>query len=343
MSNNKPIKYNHTFSYDQAVTEYTCKVKKRFPWQWLLLLLLLPLLLIKCEKDVTVTVVDIAGNPIENANVTLSYNLHYAYDNGEFFTNDYVTKAQTTDDDGKTVFKNLKCSVYSYIFYAFSDMVIEVETADNYSTNDVVKNFHYTNNVLITLTPVLKFQTVSLGDNQPLPHCNLVIEIDGKSYEPDDSGPTGEFIVKDLPKTGKISILARHNDYESNDYTVNNIDINELIGKVTPIPLAKNCSAGNQIDDVSDEIYSEKTFSMGQNSGEFRLQIKTYCQPDRFVVKNERGEILFDTGYICSKQNGEGWDEFVVAFDTRLITICVDKDFNQPETSRWHCIPHCPE
>lgn len=158
MDKNRPLTFEHTMHYQADADEYTLWMvrRKRHPWRWLwLLLLLLPLLLlIKCQKEVVVTCVDAdSGAPIPGAEVSVAYTSHYVWKDGHFFPSELVERVGVTDEEGRVTFKDLPCSVYSYLFYAFSKAEYSAENACHAATS-LKQNFHYRKKVTIKMPPL---------------------------------------------------------------------------------------------------------------------------------------------------------------------------------------------
>lgn len=150
--------------------------KKKFPW-WIFLCLLPLLLFIRCSKDVAVQCVE-GNNQLEiaGAEVSLEYTSHFLWNNGRFFDNDTVRLVQSTDSTGVTVFKDLKCSVYSYIFYCLSKMTIGAKDGC-YMSRDDEYNFHYRHNITLEMEPRredLHVRLLDLETEDPLPDAWLV-------------------------------------------------------------------------------------------------------------------------------------------------------------------------
>lgn len=167
---NRPLTFEHTMQYDANADEYSLWLvhKKRCGWKWLwLLLLLLPLLLlIKCEKDVVVTCVDADnGALVSGAEVTMSYTSHFVWNNGRFFPSEQVERSGVTDENGQVVFEKLPCSVFSYIFYAFSNAEYSAVNECHAALN-VLKNFHYRKKVTLDMDPYRETLRVRVLDRK---------------------------------------------------------------------------------------------------------------------------------------------------------------------------------
>lgn len=207
---NPTINFKHKMKYYEEYNDYTLQMKRRKrPW-WLLLLLLPLLLLIQCRKDITVTCYEPEGKvPVENANVTLSYQSHFLWNNGKFLASDSIKMTQTTDSDGKTVFKDLPCSVFSYIFYALS--TAEIKASDDCHANaEKTCNFHYTRNVELLMAPRLEdlhVRILDLETGDPLPDATLVYKYNEVGTEKTDSVKTDASGVATMPQMRYCSIV----------------------------------------------------------------------------------------------------------------------------------------
>lgn len=130
--------------------EYVLQLKKKRSWWWLLWFLLLPLLFIQCEHDLKVTVLDERTKaPQENVEVEIEYVSHFFYLDSAFLVNDYQSRKQLTDKDGNAVFKSIRTSLFSYIFYCMSEVVA---TADEVVAAN--KLLHFTRNITLYLEDV---------------------------------------------------------------------------------------------------------------------------------------------------------------------------------------------
>lgn len=141
------ILYQKRFKFNKEQLDYEFQLKNKRSW-WRLVLLLLPLLLlIRCNHDITVTCIDErTKQPVQGVDVSLDYTAHFLYYDGHLFTNVPVEKGQVTDNNGETVFRNLECSVFSYIFYCLSRVHV---VADESVEKDPL--FHFTRHVTLEL------------------------------------------------------------------------------------------------------------------------------------------------------------------------------------------------
>ncbi|MDE5635821.1 MAG: hypothetical protein K2I52_05895 [Muribaculaceae bacterium] len=202
---NKPnptIRFNHNLRYRQEYNEYIIQMKrKRRPW-WLLLLLLPLLLLIRCERTITAHCFEPeTGIPVENCDVTMNYQAHYLWNDGRFLATDSITRTVSTDDEGTAVFENCPCSVFSYIFYAFSKADF---TAINrcHAAKDVECMFHYTWNVDLPMEPNrddLHVQIVDAETRDPLPDASVVYRYIDNNEEKTDSAHADAMGIVTLP------------------------------------------------------------------------------------------------------------------------------------------------
>mgnify|MGYP003305843929 CR=1 FL=1 len=197
--------------YYDEYNQYVFKLRHKRNWWWLLLLLLLPFLLfIKCNKDVTVTCTDAEGKyPIENQEVTLNYTAHFLYNNGMFFNNVPINITQETDSTGNTTFKDLPCSVFSYLFYCLQNATFTTG-GECYTPLSVDKNFHYTWNVNLNMEPLRKNLYVKLLDKvtkDVLPDGKLVYRYIDNGEEKIDSAHADAAGVVTLPNMRFCSII----------------------------------------------------------------------------------------------------------------------------------------
>lgn len=121
MGKTRDLRYKKRFKFDSSKHFYEFRLSKRRCWWWLLLLLLPLLLFVCCNRDITVVALcDECEAPLPDIEVSMSYKAHFLYKDGHFFRTENVEMTQSTDEDGVTVFRDLPCSVFSYVFYCMS-------------------------------------------------------------------------------------------------------------------------------------------------------------------------------------------------------------------------------
>lgn len=165
-NNPQSIRIDKKLKYKEEQDRYSlqlCHVRR--PWR--VLLLLLPLLLfIKCSKDITVSCVEPIGElPVENLPVKIEYQSHFLWNDGKFFTSDTIRLIQHTDSLGKTVFKDLPCSVFSYVFYCLQKVSFTA-VDDCHVALDERRNFHYRWHITLDMEPRLEDLHVQLLDKE---------------------------------------------------------------------------------------------------------------------------------------------------------------------------------
>ena len=230
----KDISFSKKFTVEPDNDHYTFQVKKRRSWWWLLLLLLLPLLLIRCERDLTVTVIDEAsGEPVQEATVTLGYTSHYLADLWHFLP-DYDHSYETmTDEDGVAEFKDMPCSVFSYIFYCMSRATV---TAMSPCHDMVITKplFHYTRHLTVVLPArrgdmVITVIDLETGDRLP----GATVEI--KAGERVDSALTdaaGRVTIPNVPVCSTIDVI-KGSCYGYADTVVTSVPAANYMGRDT--------------------------------------------------------------------------------------------------------------
>ena len=188
------------------------KKKRKFPW-WIFLCLLPLLLLIKCKKDVEVTVVEPESQiEIANMDVNLDYNSHFIWNDGRFFPKDSISRTARTDSTGKAVFKDLPCSVYSYIFYSLSKMKIGAKNECHQAREDLY-NFHYRKKIKMETEPRredLHVKLLDLETEDPLPDGRLIykyLELDEERTDTAQANPEGVVTIPGMRYCGDMELL----------------------------------------------------------------------------------------------------------------------------------------
>lgn len=166
MAKNKERTLQKEFKVDENATEYTFRLKKKPNLWWLLLLLLPLLLLIPCHKDIKVRCFEPdSGVPVADMEVTLDYDAHFLYKDGDFFTKENVRMTQSTDGEGVTVFEDLPCSVFSYIFYCRSQVCLSAQNECHHDA-ETTCNFHFTRKVDMEMSPLREDLHILLLDDE---------------------------------------------------------------------------------------------------------------------------------------------------------------------------------
>lgn len=216
MKKYKPIKFSEDFVFDDNKLDYVFKVKKRsYLWLWLLLVaLFFGLCCVRCNHDITVHVVDhVTQEPITPTSVTLEYTEHALCKGGSIFYSNAYSQTLETDENGDVVFEDMPCSVFSYIFYAFSDAYLTAENDCNY-LKDAPSTciFHYTWNTTLKLQPKTEDVQVLVTDmetDEPLAGAIVHYNFSLSGQAITDSCKTdaaGKITIVGAPRCGNIQL-----------------------------------------------------------------------------------------------------------------------------------------
>jgi len=223
MSKTMQVKKN--FKFKNPTDEHIIKMKKNNYW-WLLLLLLPFLLLIPIKKDVTVSLVRSFDNaPAANIPINYTYGKRdlFSFDSLAFFTNYNPTPIppiqDTTDADGKAVFKDVKYSLYQWIFRNKDSQRVFVTPDVCYFADSTYTFWDKSPTLFLNYTLVdMQFTAVDADDNnEPIP--NTMVSIKSDLFSLTDSLPTdaaGIVIFRDMPLCSNFEVIGHifgwHND-----------------------------------------------------------------------------------------------------------------------------------
>lgn len=212
-NNNDPtILFQKKVKYRQEYDIYTLQLKRTCrPW-WLLLLLLPLLLLVKCNKDIVVYCVESeTGVPVAGQPVDLSYDAHFLWNSGHFRDTQAIVRTQVTNADGKTVFEDLPCSVYSYFFHCNSKVTL---TAKSECFADMVeeRRFHFIRRITLVMKPRrenLRIKVVDDETDDVLPGAGVVYRFFEHEIERVDSAWADATGIVVLPNIRYCSIIEQ--------------------------------------------------------------------------------------------------------------------------------------
>ncbi|MDE6272587.1 MAG: hypothetical protein K2M31_06230 [Muribaculaceae bacterium] len=153
----KDILFSQDFLIEPGKMEYEFRMKKRsYWWMWILgLAAFFALCLVRCDHSIEVrTVEEQTGKEVACKSVTMKYTSHFLFNEGHLFDSQSNTITSTADEHGIARFENLPCSIFSYIFYAFSQAEYSVE-CDNYAQVHSPQSglFHYKSIQIIEMRP----------------------------------------------------------------------------------------------------------------------------------------------------------------------------------------------
>lgn len=339
----KQEKLKGKFKYDTQQDTYTVKVKKPYPWWWWLLLLLLFVpLFIRCERKVSVKVVDAEGNPVENVDVDLSYTAHY-----------FLASPQNIDEEGKTdskgnvVFEGLECSVYSYIFHGGEKMTITANPPVPYLKKSVEEPFHTTDNVKIVLDEIgnpVNVQVIDAMDGSPLAGAEVVVTRRGSGLGTYFTDSQGMATIPDIKRSDKLSIAGRKAGYETNDTTLGAVtgrDLNVVPPRQIPLQKKFECDDNINLSGGKEPETVIKNVDMKKTGGTFSVDFLTYSLPDRLIIYEEDGTQIFDSGVVQHELFPFTYSG--IKFKSRKLTFKVVSDPQNPYDSEWEIHPHCPD
>jgi len=232
------MKTTQKFIFSEPEKEHVIQLKKKCKWCWLwLLLLLLPLLLlIPLQKEVKFKVVHTFNNePVANLQVNFEYTQRnfYDFDSSAFLTRHYPFPSpaflDTTNSQGLVIFKNIKYSVYQFLFRS-NDSTRTYASGECFQLDTVINFFDLkTENILYTV-PALRdyeFTVVDASDNnEPLP--DALVRIKSDQYGISDSARSdagGKVLFKNFPKCSSFEVVGSKHGWKDDKISGNADDL----------------------------------------------------------------------------------------------------------------------
>lgn len=239
----KERKVNNKFSYDANNSDYDFQLKKKPNLWWLLLLLLPLLLLIPLKKDITVyTQLDGQAEPY--VDVSMNYTARYLLWDKKFNVKMPYDTIQQTDSTGRTVFKGIGYSVYSFIFHFKTPIVFSTNGGNCYDPLEKSCRFHTTRKVVLDMEPKVSDVRLKVVDKElrfELPGATVECEYQGKKSlqkTVDTTDAAGCVVLKDARVCSEFnSIKVSAEGYA--DTLLSNLQVVELLkdagGYVIPL------------------------------------------------------------------------------------------------------------
>lgn len=244
----KDIKYSEDFQIESGKSDYEFRMKKpSYWWLWAFgIIAFLLLCCVRCEHSIDVKTVDIdSGENIVCDSVVINYTSHYLYKDGRFFVDETHSITQAPDADGIVHFSDMPCSVFSYVFYAFSNAEYTVESdCSVLPESSAAGLFHYKWSQTLKLTPKttdLILNVIDSETNEPLADALLQYSYNRGGKTVNDSirsDAAGRCNIPDIPTCGSINI-SRMSCYAYKDTSNVSISIIEALSddEIATIPL----------------------------------------------------------------------------------------------------------
>lgn len=210
-NNNDPtILFQKEVKYRQDCDMYMLQLKRPCRLWWLLLLLLPLLLLVKCNKDIAVLCVESeTGVPVVGQPVDLAYDAHSLWNDGHFLDTQAVARTQVTDAEGRTVFENLPCSVYSFIFHCTSKVTLAAKS-ECFAAAGEERIFHFTRHATLVMKPRREDLSIKVVDDETgdvLPGASIVYRFFEHETERLDSARSDATGIAVLPNMRYCSVI----------------------------------------------------------------------------------------------------------------------------------------
>lgn len=238
MKKHKDITFSEDFQILSGKSEYEFKMKKpSYWWLWILGLIAFMLLCcVKCNHSIDVKTVDIdSGKNSVCDSITINYASHYLYKDGRFFVSETHSITQAPDADGVVHFSDMPCSVFSYVFYAFSSAKYTVESGCSVLTDSPTTGlFHYKWFQTLKLAPKttdLVLTVIDRETEEPLADAMLQYSFNrgGKTINDSiKSDAAGRCNLTDIPTCGSINI-SRASCYAYQDTSNVSVSVNEAL------------------------------------------------------------------------------------------------------------------
>lgn len=341
MKKYKDIPFSEDFQILSGKSEYEFKMKKpSYWWLWIVgLIAFLLLCCVRCEHSIAVKTVDSeSGDELVCDSLTISYTSHYLYKDGRFFVNEHQTYTKAPESDGAIHFEDMPCSVFSYIFYAFSEADYTVESGCYVLADSPTSGlFHYKWAQTLKLSPKTSEVVLIVIDRETEePLADALLEYSyvkgGKTINDSiKSDAAGRCNITDVPTCGNINI-SRASCYAYEDITIISIAV---------------------IDAISDDDAATIALTPVKESFTFFVQNKFTHQPIpeakvEVVLKNKNNVVRH--GPISTNVDGTGRGGYNDAFigatlelrasktnykDSIYTPICTVKEFiDKPDSLR---------
>lgn len=252
----KKIVFKKDFVFDNGKSEYQFQLKKKnHLWLWLLLVVLfVAICCIRCERAISVTVVDdVSGDALSNVEVTLSHIDYYIYKDGKFFGSELQCDTLITDADGRATFEMQDCSVFSYIFCAFTKAeYTAIGDCHHLDPSSVYSLFHYTWNQTLRLVPnttEISWHIYDKETKESLAGASVVYryQLSGTNrIDSVKSDAAGKCVLKGIPSCGHVTLSKvscyGFEDAEPVEYSVPDILADADTAKTELVPLKTSFS-----------------------------------------------------------------------------------------------------
>lgn len=335
--------YKGSFDYSAASDHYECKMHSGIPWWvWLIVGLVLALiasLFIRWDTDMKVRVVNEINQPIENADVAVSYTARFC----PWLKKD-VALHGVTDDKGEVVIDHMPVSVWSYIFY--HNAPVEVKGAKGNASDQKTVPLHSKDVVVLRLsTPAqsveFEVRTIDAFTGDPIAGAELLLTVDGDGKAGTlRTGPDGKATISGVTDRSIVSVAARHPDYAPNDTTIYNEQGISLRGKTTDIPMNPKVKCDQTVAHHTGQPHVKiDKIDLGKADVDFIFSYYTDSYPDHMRVYDEKGNLLFDAGDIATD-----YDTLTqkIHSPTRYVSVEVNTYNTGGTDSNWNFVIGCP-
>ena len=218
------MKGKANFIFTPENETYTVKLKKTNLW-WLLLLLLPFLLLIPFKKDITVKTIEASSKtPVQDVDIKINYVDYQVirFNKFGFFTHDTLQLYGVTDSTGTVIFKDVRYTLYSSLF--FGGKKAEISGSQNCFYGDSLYKFHKLKSnppfelLLYPRVYDYYFDAIDIVNSQPVPGATVkaIVKQNGKvKVFEGKTMPDGKVFFENFPYCGEYKIFAEHPFYDS--------------------------------------------------------------------------------------------------------------------------------
>lgn len=219
--------YQDTIEYSVEEIFYTVILKKKRPF-FLLWFLLIPIaLMIPFQAHYQVKVETNQGLVRAHIPVSLSYKAHYFLREWHLFDSKPILQTQNTDSSGVAVFSNLPFSLYSYLFYYKTGVLLstsEINDTACYHQAQVMLRFHkdlpqrYVTIKQNLALDSLTFYVVEADSHRVLPGSKLVLHYTFEGALVEDSvisDASGKALFPSVPRCAQVTrVVATYLSYQ---------------------------------------------------------------------------------------------------------------------------------